>query len=121
MTSSICVQACDGAILYHSFHKKLKTSLLNGKVNRRVDFLIDALLRIERDNLRRKQLFEINYQEVQYCIVKQRVRTSILQFDCGTEHVLVASTQCALRENHNDPYTGEKSFRFGKSTELAEN
>ena len=34
-----------------------------------IDFLIDALLRIERDNffsyMRRKQLFEINYREVQ--------------------------------------------------------
>ena len=35
-------------VLYHSFHNKLKTTYLNGKVNRRVDFLIDALLRIER-------------------------------------------------------------------------
>ena len=53
-------------VLYHSFHNKLKTTYLNGKVNRRVDFLIDALLRIERDNffsyMRRKQL---NYREVQ--------------------------------------------------------
>lgn len=55
--------------LLHSFHNKLKTTYLNGKVNRRVDFLIDALLRIERDNffsyMRRKQLFEINYQVIQ--------------------------------------------------------
>ena len=54
--------------MYHSFHNKLKTTYLNGKVNRRVDFLIDALLRIERDSffvyMRRKQLFEINYQAV---------------------------------------------------------
>lgn len=32
-----------------SFHAKLKTIYLNGKVNRRIDFLIDALLKIERD------------------------------------------------------------------------
>ena len=55
--------------LSHSFHNKLKTTYLNNKVNRRVDFLIDALLRIERDNffayMRRKQLFEINYQAIQ--------------------------------------------------------
>lgn len=36
-------------MLDHSFHAKLKTNYLNGKVNRRVDFLIDALLRIEKD------------------------------------------------------------------------
>ena len=34
---------------YHSFHNKLKTNYLNGKVNERVDFLIDTLLRIEID------------------------------------------------------------------------
>ena len=55
--------------LSHSFHNKLKTTYLNNKVNRRVDFLIDALLRIERDNffvyMRHKQLFEINYQAIQ--------------------------------------------------------
>ena len=55
--------------MYHSFHNKLKTTYLIGKVNRRVDFLIDALLRIERDSffvyMRRKQLFKINYQAVQ--------------------------------------------------------
>lgn len=55
--------------LSHSFHNKLKTTYLNNKINRRVDFLIDALLRIERDNffayMRRKQLFEINYQAIQ--------------------------------------------------------
>lgn len=33
----------------YSFHAKLKTIYLNGKVNRRIDFLIDALLKIERD------------------------------------------------------------------------
>ena len=56
-------------VLYHSFHNKLKTIYQNGKVNRRVDFLIDSLLRIEIDYffsyMRRKQLFEINYREVQ--------------------------------------------------------
>ena len=36
--------------LFPSFHNKLKTTYLDGKVNRRVDFLIDALLRIERAN-----------------------------------------------------------------------
>lgn len=34
----------------YSFHNKLKTSYLHGKVNRRVDFLLNVLLRIEEDN-----------------------------------------------------------------------
>ena len=32
-----------------SFHNKLKTSYLNGKVNRRVDVLLEVLLKIEHD------------------------------------------------------------------------
>lgn len=34
----------------YSFHNKLKTTYLKGKVNRRVDFLVSILLRIEEDN-----------------------------------------------------------------------
>ena len=34
----------------YSFHNKLKTSYLHGKVNRRVDFLLNVLLRVEKDN-----------------------------------------------------------------------
>lgn len=34
----------------YSFHNKLKTPYLHGKVNRRVDFLLNVLLRIEEDN-----------------------------------------------------------------------
>lgn len=51
----------------YSFHAKLKTNYLNGKVNRRVDFLIDALLRIEQDyffKIALKQLGAINKQEI---------------------------------------------------------
>lgn len=36
--------------MYNSFHNKLKTTYLKGKVNRRVDFLIHVLFRIEEDN-----------------------------------------------------------------------
>ena len=40
-------------IYYHtsppSFHNKLKTVYLNGKVNRRIDVLLDVLLKIEHD------------------------------------------------------------------------
>lgn len=32
-----------------SFHNKLKTTYLDGKVNRRVDYLLDTLIRMERD------------------------------------------------------------------------
>ena len=52
----------------HSFHAKLKTNYLNGKVNRRVDFLIDALLRIEKDCFfkvaQKQRLGIINKQQV---------------------------------------------------------
>lgn len=34
----------------YSFHNKLKTTYLKGKVNRRVDFLLNVLFRIEEDN-----------------------------------------------------------------------
>ena len=38
-------QESDGAILiFFSFHNQLKTVQLNGKVNRRVDFLLHQLL-----------------------------------------------------------------------------
>lgn len=51
-----------------SFHNKLKTTYLHGKVNRRVDFLLDALLRIEKDNffkyMRMKKLFDINRKAI---------------------------------------------------------
>ena len=36
-------------LMHHSFHAKLKTIYLNGRVNRRINFLIDALLKIEKD------------------------------------------------------------------------
>ena len=37
--------------LIHSFHNQLKTVHLNGKVNRRVDFLVHLLLEYEKDAL----------------------------------------------------------------------
>lgn len=43
-------QESDGAILiFFSFHNQLKTVQLNGKVNRRVDFLLHQLLNYEKD------------------------------------------------------------------------
>ena len=36
--------------IYSSFHNKLKTTYLKGKVNRRVDFLLSVLFHIEEDN-----------------------------------------------------------------------
>ena len=51
-----------------SFHAKLKTNYLNGKVNRRVDFLIDALLRIEEDCFfkvaQKQRMGIVNQQEI---------------------------------------------------------
>ncbi|XP_065920274.1 uncharacterized protein [Dysidea avara] len=58
----------DTNMYLESFHAKLKTNYLNGKVNRRVDFLIDALLRIEQDCFfkvaQKQRLGTINKQEV---------------------------------------------------------
>ena len=50
-----------------SFHNKLKTVYLKGKVNRRIDFLVHVLLRIEQDNF-------FNYsRKCQYPISSQKV------------------------------------------------
>ena len=35
--------------IFNSFHNKLKTTYLDGKCNRRVDYLLDTLMRMERD------------------------------------------------------------------------
>ena len=43
--------------MINSFHNKLKTTYLDGKVNRRVDYLLDTLIRMERD-----QFFGYNYK-----------------------------------------------------------
>ena len=43
---------------YNSFHNKLKTTYLNGKVNRRVDYLLDILLQIEKD-----QYFQYKFKQ----------------------------------------------------------
>lgn len=46
----------------YSFHNKLKTPYLHGKVNRRVDFLLNVLLRIEEDNFfnyMKKYIFQL--------------------------------------------------------------
>ena len=39
-----------------SFHNKLKTTYLNGKVNRRVDVLLEVLLKVEHDQYFRYEL-----------------------------------------------------------------
>ena len=52
----------------YSFHARLKTNYLNGKVNRRVDFLLDALLKIERDSffkiMTNHRLANLNKREI---------------------------------------------------------
>ena len=46
------VMSLISVLMYFSFHNKLKTTYLNGKVNKRIDFLLDVLLRVERDNFK---------------------------------------------------------------------
>jgi len=61
---------------FYSFHARLKTNYLNGKVNRRVDFLLDALLRIERDcyfkATRNQRLATLNRREIKEANRHQR-------------------------------------------------
>ena len=53
-------------LLFFSFHNKLKTTYLNGKVNRRIDYLLDVLLRVENDYyfkyMEKDILHPINYK-----------------------------------------------------------
>ena len=64
--------------LFPSFHNMLKTTYLDGKVNRRVDFLIDALLRIERDQFFRSMYKSYMYQTNQKDLSeKQRHQRSL--------------------------------------------
>ena len=44
---------------------------------------------------------------------------TLLRTDCGTENVIIAATQCFLRDDDdddNDEFAGEKSHRYGAST-----
>ena len=41
---------------------------------------------------------------------------TILRSDYGTENTVLASYQMALRDHHDDCFSGEKSYRFGRST-----
>ena len=40
----------------------------------------------------------------------------IIRSDCGTENTSLATAQMALRHEHDDAFSSEKSFRFGSST-----
>ena len=40
---------------------------------------------------------------------------SVIRMDKGTENVLVAAVQYALRSSHDDTFAGDKSFRYGSS------
>ena len=50
-----------------SFHNKLKTTYLDGKVNRRVDYLLDTLIKMERDQffgyMYKTQMLQTNPKE----------------------------------------------------------
>ena len=48
----------------------------------------------------------ILYQELLGC-------PSVIRMDKGTENILVASVQYALRSSHDDTFAGDKSFRYG--------
>ena len=41
---------------------------------------------------------------------------SIVRSDHGTENTTLAACHMALRHEHDDEFSGEKSFRFGPST-----
>lgn len=41
---------------------------------------------------------------------------SIIRSDYGTENSILATCHMALRHNHDDELSGERSFRFGSST-----
>lgn len=50
----------------YSFHNKLKTVYLHGKMNRRIDFLLHVLLQVEKDNffnyVRKSKVATVNRQ-----------------------------------------------------------
>ena len=41
---------------------------------------------------------------------------SIIRSDYGTENSILAACHMALCHNHNDKYSGDRSFQFGSST-----
>ena len=41
---------------------------------------------------------------------------AILRCDKGTENSVLAACHMAMRHNHSDGVSGEKSFRYGPST-----
>ncbi len=41
---------------------------------------------------------------------------SLIRSDCGTENTSLAACHMSLRHNHIDAFSGERSYRFGKST-----
>ena len=72
-----------------SFHNQLKTIYLNGKVNRRVDFLIHHLLQFEKDAffqykkdrqlppaIHRKVKLEMNHHERGLKIPEEKVKVA---------------------------------------------
>ncbi len=72
-----------------SFHNKLKTTYLDGKVNRRVDFLIDALLRIERDQFFRSMYKSYMYQTNQKELSEKNRHQKSLQIPVNAVEVIL--------------------------------
>ena len=40
----------------------------------------------------------------------------LIRSDYGTENCILAASQMALRHGHPDPFSGVRSFQYGKST-----
>ncbi len=64
---------CITYITLRSFHNKLKTSYLNGKVNRRVDVLLEVLLKIEHDQYFQYEL-KHRLQQQNKTVIKEHSR-----------------------------------------------
>ena len=76
----------------HSFHNKLKTMYMNGKANRRIDFLLDCLFRVEMDNyfkyMEKDVLLPINHK------VTREEECHIRGLDIPGERVKVCMYEC---------------------------
>eukprot|EP00731_Ephydatia_muelleri_P030947 Em0022g461a len=48
-------------------------------------------------------------------VVKLEGCPTLVRSDCGTENVLIATCQMALRHKHDDQFAGDNSFIFGSS------
>ena len=102
----------------HSFHNKLKTVYLNGKVNRWIDVLLDVLLKIEYDQYFQ---YELKYRLLQPNKVafriedahKRGVSISPEKVNVSTRQLVTLYTYCIVQDDYDvcDLYSIE-SLRF---------